>query len=85
MPDEDIGNNGLGAETGGREHLRWARITEYVSDNDRIFSSQEVEATAKAYNAKSHIFPNMAHDMMLEPGWKQVADEIIAWFDQLGL
>ncbi|MBW2208634.1 MAG: alpha/beta fold hydrolase [Deltaproteobacteria bacterium] len=55
------------------------------AENDRIFSSQEVEATAKAYNAKSHIFPNMAHDMMLESGWKQVADEIIAWFDQLGL
>jgi alpha-beta hydrolase superfamily lysophospholipase len=55
------------------------------AENDRIFSRSEVEATAEAYGTRPRIFPNMAHDMMLEPGWKQVADEIIQWFDRLGL
>jgi hypothetical protein len=25
------------------------------------------------------MFPDLAHDMMLEPGWQQVADRIRSW------
>ncbi|MEQ9365655.1 MAG: alpha/beta fold hydrolase [Leptospirales bacterium] len=46
---------------------------------DRIFSPAEVLATARAYDAELTIFPDMAHDMMLEPGWAAVADCMIAW------
>ncbi|NUQ37523.1 MAG: alpha/beta fold hydrolase [Caldilineales bacterium] len=46
---------------------------------DRIFYPPEVAATARAYHTEAVIFPDMAHDMMLEPGWQQVADHIIAW------
>ena len=48
-------------------------------ENDTIFSVKEVEATAKAYNTEAIIFPNMAHDMMLEKGWQGVADKIANW------
>ena len=53
--------------------------------NDRVFTQGEVRRTAKAYNAEVEIFPNMAHDMMLERGWQQVADRMIVWLDKRGL
>jgi alpha-beta hydrolase superfamily lysophospholipase len=53
--------------------------------NDFLFSPAEVEATARAYGTQAEIFPAMAHDMMLEPGWQAVADRILAWLDAQGL
>ncbi len=47
---------------------------------DTIFTQKEIESTARAYGAQAEIFPDMAHDMMLEPGWRQVADRIIKFF-----
>ena len=47
--------------------------------DDKIFTPNEVRATARTYKADLEIFPNMAHDMMLEAGWQKVADRIIAW------
>ncbi len=32
-----------------------------------------------AYNTRTEIFPNVAHDMMLEAGWQSVADHILDW------
>ncbi|WP_374689207.1 alpha/beta hydrolase [Promineifilum sp.] len=52
--------------------------------NDRIFTLSEVEATARAYGTTATIFPDMAHDMMLEAGWRDVADTILAWLDERG-
>lgn len=51
--------------------------------NDTIFTVAEIEATAAAYDTKAIVFPNMAHDMMLEPGWEKVADHIAAWVKNL--
>lgn len=53
--------------------------------SDNIFHTNEVEATAKAYHTQAIIFKDMAHDMMLEPGWKAVADQIISWLKERGL
>lgn len=50
---------------------------------DRIFSTEEVGATARAYNTKAEIFADMAHDMMLEPQWELVAQRIAAWIKAL--
>jgi pimeloyl-ACP methyl ester carboxylesterase len=55
------------------------------AENDRIFSVPEQQATARAYDAENEIFPNMAHDMMLENNWQQVADAIITWLKGRGL
>jgi pimeloyl-ACP methyl ester carboxylesterase len=52
--------------------------------NDTIFHPPEVEATARAYGTNATIFPNMAHDMMLEAGWRDVADHMLGWFDERG-
>jgi pimeloyl-ACP methyl ester carboxylesterase len=50
--------------------------------NDTIFHPDEVEATARAYHTRAEIFPNMAHDMMLEAGWQSVADRILSWLTE---
>lgn len=39
----------------------------------------EVEATARVYGTTAQIFPGMAHDMMLEPQWQDVANAILAF------
>lgn len=47
--------------------------------DDAIFTPGEARATARTYNAEVEIFPNMAHDLMLESGWQAVANRIITW------
>jgi hypothetical protein len=39
----------------------------------------DVKATARAYGTQADFFPSMAHDMMLEAGWKSVAERILSW------
>jgi pimeloyl-ACP methyl ester carboxylesterase len=56
-----------------------------AAGNDRIFSVAEEQATARAYGTEAEIFPGMAHNMMLEPNWQQVADRILGWLQERGL
>ncbi len=55
------------------------------AERDTIFTTDEVEATARAYGTKAEIFPDMAHDMMLEASWQQVAERITVWLKERGL
>ncbi len=50
---------------------------------DTIFHPNEVKATARAYGSEAVIFDGMAHDLMLEPGWQQVADRIVGWLSKI--
>jgi hypothetical protein len=45
----------------------------------------EVSATAQAYQTEAEFFPNMGHNMMLEPGWRAVAERIDGWLTDRGL
>jgi len=47
--------------------------------DDRIFTPAEVTQTAHAYGVTARIFPGMAHDLMLDTGWQDVADAMITW------
>jgi pimeloyl-ACP methyl ester carboxylesterase len=49
------------------------------ADYDDCFTTDEVRATARAYHTEAEIFPDMGHDMMLEPGWAAVAQQIDVW------
>jgi pimeloyl-ACP methyl ester carboxylesterase len=51
------------------------------AEHDMCFTEREVHATAAAYHAEAEIFPKMGHDMMLEPGWADVAERIHAWLE----
>lgn len=55
------------------------------AEQDGVFTPAEVNATGCAYNVKAEIFKDMAHDMMLEPGWKSVAEKIVTWVKQQNL
>ena len=55
------------------------------AENDAVISVKNVNATAKAYKTQAEIFPNMAHDMMLEKDWRPVADKILSWLNEKGI
>ncbi|HLM54963.1 MAG TPA: alpha/beta fold hydrolase [Pyrinomonadaceae bacterium] len=47
--------------------------------DDAIIAPKKIEKTARAFKADCEIFPNTAHDMMLERGWQKVADFMLGW------
>jgi pimeloyl-ACP methyl ester carboxylesterase len=51
------------------------------AEDDGFVRSADVFATARAYQTEPEIFPGMGHDMMLEPGWADVAERIRAWLE----
>ena len=55
------------------------------AENDAVVSNGDVHKTARAYNAQTEIFPNMAHDMMLESNWRLVAERILSWLKEKGI
>ncbi len=42
-------------------------------------TNAEIHATARAYRTQATLFPRMGHNMMVEPGWRDVAEHIRAW------
>jgi pimeloyl-ACP methyl ester carboxylesterase len=55
------------------------------ADDDIIVSQRQIRRTAEVYGAEAEVFPNMGHDMMLEPGWQAVAERIDGWLTARGL
>jgi len=62
-----------------------AKLLILGAQDDSIFHTDEVEMTAAAYGTAPEIFSGMAHDMMLEAGWRAVADRIIQWLGEKGI
>ncbi len=55
------------------------------AQDDAVIGVSDVKATAKAYDTEAVIIPSVAHDVMLEAGWKSVADRMLEWFSEKGL
>ena len=55
------------------------------AENDTVIFPSMVGATARIYGTKAEIFPDMAHDVMLEAGWEKVAKRILEWLDTRGI
>jgi alpha-beta hydrolase superfamily lysophospholipase len=55
------------------------------AENDRVFTVAEQRNTARAYKTEAILYSDMAHDMMLEAGWRSVADQILSWLNSRGL
>lgn len=51
------------------------------AERDACFSQDEIRETARAYGTEAEFFPDMAHNMMLEPGWAAVAERIDSWLE----
>jgi pimeloyl-ACP methyl ester carboxylesterase len=54
------------------------------AEHDGFVSKSEVRATARAYATEPEFF-DMGHNMMLEPGWADVAGRIHAWLQSRDL
>lgn len=52
-------------------------------EKDTAFPPYLVESTARAYHTTAKIFPGMAHGMMLEPGWQDVAQAVVDWIQTM--
>jgi len=55
------------------------------AENDRVFTVPEQRKTARDYKTEALLYPDMAHDMMLEPAWRTVADQILSWLKLFNL
>ncbi|MFH2103938.1 MAG: hypothetical protein ABIJ39_11355 [Chloroflexota bacterium] len=44
-------------------------------------SSPEIVCATARYGTTADIFPGMAHDVMIDTGWVQVAGRIRGWLD----
>jgi pimeloyl-ACP methyl ester carboxylesterase len=55
------------------------------AERDACFSKDEIRETARAYGTEAVFFPDMGHNMMLEPGWQAVAETIDGWLTDRGL
>ena len=51
------------------------------AEHDGFVSRADVLATARAYDTEPQFFPGMGHNMMLEPGWMDVARRIGSWLE----
>ena len=49
--------------------------------DDAIVAGYEIKATARAYGTEAVVFDDVAHDMMLDPNWRNVADSMIKKLD----
>lgn len=52
------------------------------ADNDAFFRTAMIDEAARFHGVAPRIFPKMAHVMMLEPGWNDVATHIHAWLEK---
>jgi len=49
---------------------------------DFMIKPSEIEATARAYHVRPEIIADVAHNSMLELGWRAVAERILAWLKE---
>lgn len=50
--------------------------------NDAFFFAHAIEEAARFHGVQPKVFAQMAHAMMLEPGWEAVAEHVHAWLEE---
>lgn len=55
------------------------------AERDTLVTQRQIHRAAAVYGAEVQTFPDMGHDMMLEPGWRAVAERIDDWLTGRGL
>jgi pimeloyl-ACP methyl ester carboxylesterase len=65
-----------------RRKLRRVPMLVLGAGNDFFLTRRQVRRTAELYGADREIFPDMAHDLMLEADWKLVADRMVDWLGE---
>ena len=52
------------------------------AERDSIFGPDAVNATARRFGVNAEWLPGIAHDAMLDTGWRSAADAILAWLNR---
>lgn len=52
------------------------------AENDALFTVKEIEQTAAYYNTEPVIIPDMAHNLMLDPGHEGVSQRMLDWLER---
>ncbi|WP_082605749.1 alpha/beta hydrolase [Nocardioides sp. Root190] len=55
------------------------RVLVIAAGKDPIFSAADATATARAWHAPLSTIEDIGHDLMLDTGWEQVADQLADW------
>jgi pimeloyl-ACP methyl ester carboxylesterase len=55
------------------------------AEDDTVIPEKAVHLTAQRYGTEAKVFPNMAHDVMLEKDWRMVADHILQFLKVNGI
>ena len=53
------------------------------AERDRAVSPVALHRTAAMLDVKAEIMPSIAHDMMLDVGWEEVAKRVLSWVEGL--
>ncbi|WP_408895212.1 alpha/beta hydrolase [Paenibacillus taichungensis] len=53
------------------------------SEQDWYFTGKTTLRIGRAYGATTVVFPDISHDMMLDPKWKNVSENILLFLDNL--
>ena len=56
-----------------------------AAEKDAVFTVAQEQALAKAYGTTAEVFPEMGHNMMLEPDWEKVAGRILQFLEDQGI
>ena len=78
----------MGLDIGALNLVRTRRVTTpilVVEGADVSWGPRPARENARAYHTEPEFFPNMGHNMMLEPGWQAVAGGIDGWLVAQGL
>jgi len=78
----------LGVDMGLLNVVRTRRVTTptlVLEAADAMWGRRPARELARAYRTEAEFFPNMGHNMMLEPGWQAVAERTLGWLADQGL
>jgi pimeloyl-ACP methyl ester carboxylesterase len=78
----------LGVDMGLLNLVRTRRVTTpmlVLEGAEVMWGRRPARESARAYRTEAEFFPDMGHNMMLEPGWQAVAGRIDGWLAARGL
>jgi non-heme chloroperoxidase len=68
-----------------KSRMRLPPLLVLGAEHDSLIPASQVEMTARHYGVEAEIFHGMGHGLMLELGWRQVAERILGWLEAEGL
>jgi len=68
-----------------KSRMRLPPLLVLGAEHDTLIPASQVEMTARHYGVEAEIFPGMGHGLMLELGWRQVAERVLGWLEAEGL